>query len=59
MLSSASQARGNGAFATIKRLYDRFVGPILNGRMAIVPAAPEAPAEPAPTTTLTNSGSTD
>jgi hypothetical protein len=52
-VASAPQARENGAFARIKRLYDRFMGPLLNSNLSI-----PIPAPTITTTSPTNSSST-
>ena len=39
-VASAPQAREHGVFTKIKRLYNRFIGPLLNGNMSIPIPAP-------------------
>ncbi|HYK01970.1 MAG TPA: hypothetical protein VE974_09445 [Thermoanaerobaculia bacterium] len=40
-VASAPQARENGAVALIKRLYNRFIGPMLNSTLSVPLPAPE------------------
>jgi hypothetical protein len=54
-VASAPQPRENGAFALLKRIYNRFMGPLLNSTMAVPIPAPIG----TETTTVSSSNGAD